>query len=108
VNTSGTVASSRSSSGASLPDPYGGAWERVAEAVLDSEGTLPSEVRRAIARGRDPEHLAPLLRKVRAHAYRIVDADVAGLDTDVVYEAVLAAAFAEGDERRRAALEAIG
>ena len=108
MNTSGTVASSRSSSGASSPDPYAGAWERVTEAVLDSEGTLPSELRRGIAQGRDPEHLAPLLGKVRAHAYRILDADVAGLDTDVVYEAVLAAALGEGDARRREALEAIG
>jgi hypothetical protein len=45
---------------------------------------------------------------VRRHAYRIVDADVAGLEVDVVLEAVLAAAVAEGDERRRAALGAIG
>jgi hypothetical protein len=45
---------------------------------------------------------------VRLHAYRIVDSDVAGLEADVVVEAVLAAALAEGDERRRAALEAIG
>jgi hypothetical protein len=69
---------------------------------------MPAYVRRAIARGDDPAELAPLLAKVRAHAYRIVDADVQGFDTDVVVEAVLAAAFAEGDRRRRAALEAIG
>jgi hypothetical protein len=91
-----------------LPDPYADAWERVSEAVLESEGALPAYVRRAIARGDDPADLAPLLAKVRAHAYRIVDADVEGLDTDVVFEAVLAAALAEGDERRRAALKAIG
>ena len=91
------MASSRSSSGASSPaDPYADAWERVAEAVLESEGALPAYVRRAIARGDDPADLAPLLAKVRAHAYRIVDRDVEGLDTDVVLEAVLAAALARG------------
>ena len=91
-----------------MPDPYADAWERVTEAVLESEGVLPAYVRRAIARGEDPADLAALLAKVRAHAYRIVDADVEGLDTDVVFEAVLAAALAEGDVRRRAALKAIG
>jgi hypothetical protein len=76
--------------------------------VLDSDGALDSAARRAIARGDDPAELAPLLEKVRAHAYRIVDADVDGLDVDVVVESVLAAALGEGDRRRRAALEAIG
>jgi hypothetical protein len=76
--------------------------------VLESEGALPPYVRRGIARGDDPANLAPLLAKVRAHAYRIVDRDVEGLETDVVLEAVLAAALAEGDRRRRAALRAIG
>jgi hypothetical protein len=102
------VASSRSSSDASSPDdPYADAWERVTAAVLESEGSLPAYVRRAIARGEDPADLAPLLEKVRTHAYRIVDADVAGLDPDVVFEGVLAAALAAGEERRRAALKAL-
>jgi hypothetical protein len=101
------VASSRSSFDASSADPYAAAWERVAEAVLESEGSLPAYVRRAIARGEDPAELAPLLEKVRAHAYRIVDGDVEGLDTDVVLEAVLAAALGSGEERRRAALKAL-
>jgi hypothetical protein len=74
-------------------------------AVLESEGALPAYVRRAIARCEDPPDLAPLLAKVRAHAYRIVDRDVEGLEVDVVLEAVLAA---EASPPRRAALEAIG
>jgi len=90
-----------------LTDLYGDAWERVAEAVLESEGSLPAYVRRAVERGEDPPELAPLLDKVRRHAYRIVDEDVAGLDVDVVFEAVLAASLGEGDRRRRAALRAL-
>ena len=100
--------SSASSSGASSADPYAAAWKRVAEAIVTTPGALPEEVRRAIVQGDDPAELAALLDKVRRHAYRIVDRDISGLDTDVVFEAVLAAALAEGDERRRAALEAIG
>jgi hypothetical protein len=102
------AASSRSSSGASSPDPYADAWNRVSEAVLESPGSLQAYVRRAIERGEDPPELAPLLAKVRAHAYRIVDGDVDGLDTDVVFEAVLAAALGSGEKRRQAALKAIG
>jgi hypothetical protein len=103
------AASFRSSSGASSqPDPYADAWDRVAEAVLESTGSLQAYVRRAIARGEDPPDLALLLAKVRTHAYRIVDSDVEGLDTDVVFEAVLAAALGEGERRRQAALKEIG
>ena len=98
------MASSPLSSASSSAD----AWDRVAHAILESEGVLPAYVRRAIARGDDPPELAPLLAKVRLEAYRIVDADVAGLDADTVYEATLAAALAEAERRRLAALKAIG
>ena len=91
-----------------MPDPYAAAWERVTDAIVVTPGALPEEVRQAIVQRDDPAELAVLLDKVRRHAYRIVDGDVAGLDTDVVLEAVLAASLAEGDERRRVALQAIG
>ena len=77
-------------------------------AILATPGALSEDVRHKIVQGNDPAELAALLDKVRRHAYRIVDADVAGLEVDVVLEAVLAAALAESDERRQAALEAIG
>jgi sirohydrochlorin ferrochelatase len=98
------VASSRSSSASSSAE----AWGRVADAILESEGVVPAYVRRAIARGEDPPEYTALLDKVRREAYRIVDADVAGFDADTVYELTLAAALAEADRRRLAALEAIG
>jgi hypothetical protein len=65
-------------------------------------------MRRAVARGEDPPELAALLVKVRREAYKIVDRDVEGLGVDVVLEGVLAAALAEADARRVAALKAIG
>jgi hypothetical protein len=49
----------------------------------------------------------PLLEKVRDCAWRITDADVAGLDADALYEAVLPVAFAAADAKRRRAYEAI-
>ena len=55
----------------------------------------------------DPPELTPLLEKVRDCAWRITDADVAGLDADELYEAVLPVAFAAADEKRRRAHEAI-
>jgi hypothetical protein len=102
------VASSRSSSAGSSPDPYADAWQRVEDAILGAPGALSSDVRRAIAAGGGPAELEPLLEKVRRHAYKVVDADVAGLSDDAAMEAILAAALGAADERRRAALEAIG
>ena len=109
---------------ATLPilNHVGGAWvgSSSGETIVDrnparsdevlGEATVstPEDVRQAIVQRDDPAELAALLDKVRRHAYRIVDGDVAGLDTDVVLEAVLAASLAEGDERRRVALQAIG
>jgi hypothetical protein len=78
------------------------AWAVVVEAILSSP------VAEAAYRGDDPPELAPLLDKVRHDAYRITDADVAGLDPDVVIEATLGAALAVALAERERALEAIG
>jgi hypothetical protein len=93
------VASSRSSSASS--------WARVADAILETPGELPSDVRRAIRAGNDPPQLAALLTKVRERAYAIVDADVAELHADVVIEATLAAALGVALRERERALEAL-
>jgi len=76
-----------SSAGSSQADEL---WRRVGEAV-----GVPGEP-------------TPLLEKVRDCAWRITDADIAGLDADRLYEAVLPVAFAAADEKRRRAYEAIG
>ena len=51
--------------------------------------------------------MTPLLEKVHDTAWEISDADVAGLDADALYEAVLPVAFAAADAKRRRAYEAI-
>lgn len=83
-------------------------WQKVTEGVLGTSGALPTSVRAGIFEGDDPPELAPLLEKVRRHAYTIVDRDVEGLDVDVVVEATLAAALGEALRDRRRALDAIG
>jgi hypothetical protein len=77
-------------------------WNRVAEAILASPLAC------AAYDGQGPPELAPLMDKVRHHAYRIVDADVEGLDPDSVLEATLGAALAVALAERAQALEAIG
>ena len=94
------MASFRSSSASS--------WDSVSVAILESPGVLPPYERRAIFRGEDPPELLALLDKVRTRAYAIVDADVEGMDVDVVIEATLAAALGEALRDRARALEAIG
>jgi hypothetical protein len=88
------------------PDPYAEAWHRVGGAIVTTSGELTEDERRAIAAGGGPP--SPLVDKVRLHAYKIVDADLAGLGDDAAVETILAAALGAADERRRAALEAIG
>jgi hypothetical protein len=83
-------------------------WQPLCEAILGGEGALPPATRCAIFAGDDPPELAPLLDKVRRHAYRIVDADVEALEPDVVVEAALAAALGVALAERRRALEALG
>jgi hypothetical protein len=48
-----------------------------------------------------------LTEKVRVAAWKITDADVAGMSADELYETVLPVAFAAADEKRRRAYEAI-
>ncbi len=80
------ASSSSSSAGSSRADEL---WRRVGAAV-GAAGEM-----------------TPLLEKVRDHAWRITNGDVAGLDADALYEAVLPVAFAVADEKRRRANEAI-
>ncbi len=81
----------------------------VASSSSSSAGSLRAdELWRAVgaAAGLAGE-MTPLLEKVRDTAWEISDADVAGLDADALYEAVLPVAFAAADAKRRRAHEAI-
>jgi hypothetical protein len=80
------ASSSSSSAGSSRADEL---WQRVGEAVGPAG------------------EMTPLLEKVRDCAWRITDRDVAGLDADALYEAVLPVAFAAADEKRRRAHKAV-
>ncbi len=80
------ASSSSSSAGSSRTDAL---WRRVGE-VAGPVGEM-----------------TPLLEKVRDCAWRITDADIAGLGADRLYEAVLPVAFAAAAEKRRRAHEAI-
>ena len=60
-----------------------------------------------------PPELADYLAKVRAHAYKVTDADVerlkeAGLSEDEIFEQTVAAAISEGLRRLDAAAAVIG
>jgi hypothetical protein len=88
-------------------------FRRLEEAVLHSPGTLDPAIRAAIAEERDPpEPLRAYVEKVRRHAYKVTDEDVAalhasGFGEDQIYEATLAAAFGAARKRLERGLSAL-
>jgi hypothetical protein len=85
------------------------------ERVVDGQGTAPAAVRAAAAGTGSaglPESAAPVIDKIRRHASRVTDEDIAslraaGLDEDTIYELTVAAALGVAQRRLTAALEAI-
>jgi alkylhydroperoxidase family enzyme len=81
-------------------------------AVLTGPGTTTPELRQSIAAGRPPEELLVLVEKIRRHAYKVTDADLAALRTrfseDQLFEIVVSAAFGAANDRLRAGLKALG
>lgn len=82
-----------------------------AAAVLRGPGTTSAELRQAVARGEPPEELRALVDKIRRHAYRVTDEDLAALGgrytEDQLFELVVAATFGAAAERLRAGLRAL-
>ena len=83
------------------------------EAVLDGPATTSAQARRDAFAGRAgaPE-LARYVELVRAHAYRVTDADLdglrgAGLDDDAIFELTVAAALGAATERLETGLRAL-
>jgi hypothetical protein len=81
------------------------------KALLNGPGATPPELRQAVARGEPPEDLRLLVEKIRKHAYKVTDEDVAELKgrytEDQLFEIIVAAAFGAADERLRAGLKAL-
>jgi alkylhydroperoxidase family enzyme len=82
--------------------------------VLDGEGQTPAALRRAAAGrgGEVPEELRALVEKIRRHAYRVTDEDVAALKArysdDQLFELVAAAAVGAAFARLDRALALLG
>lgn len=62
-----------------MGDSHGELKDATAAAVLDGPGTTPAALRQAVARGEAPEELRALIDKIRRHAYRVTDEDLAAL-----------------------------
>lgn len=80
-------------------------------AVLKGPGMTSVELRQALARGEPPEDLRGLVEKIRRHAYKVTDEDIAALrgrySEDHVFEIVVATIVGAADERLRAGLRAL-
>ena len=80
-------------------------------AVLDGGGETPSELRRAVAKGEAPPHLAALVEKIRWRAPSVTDADIdelrAHYSDDQLFELIVAATFGAASERLAAARRAL-
>ena len=88
------------------------AVERVRRAVVEWPGELPRDLRKALVSGEPaPPPFETYVEKVRRHAYRVTDAEVAALvdatSEDAVFEATVATAVGEGLRRLEAGLAAI-
>jgi alkylhydroperoxidase family enzyme len=97
-----------------MPQDRDELWRAIESAVLDSPGELPSTTRRAAAGdGEVPVDTSAYVDKVRKHAYRVTDEDVAqlrarGYTEDQLFELTIAASLGAGLARRAAALRAMG
>ena len=87
--------------------------KRFRDAVLTGRARLSPTVRRIAFDGGDPgAETAAFLAKVRQHAYRVTDADIAALraagwNDETIYELTVAAAVGEGQRRLDLGLAAL-
>jgi hypothetical protein len=96
-----------------MPAGHATVFAELRRALLETRGALEAETRLVILGGGGPEELQPYLEKVRRHAYKVVDGDIAALretgwSDDALFEATVAAAVGEGLRRYELAVEAIG
>ena len=80
------------------------------QAVLEGPGTVDGSLRQPVARGEPPPELGALVEKIRDHAYRVTDEDVAALrghySEDQLFELMVAAALGAAEHRLARALAA--
>ena len=87
--------------------------QRLHDAALGADGSLPYETRLALAGGREiPDDLRPYADKVARHAYRVTDDDIAalreaGYDDDAIFEITVVVALGIGLHRRDIGLAAL-
>jgi hypothetical protein len=81
------------------------------KAVLDGPGRTDPSLRQQVALGQPPPDLADVIAKIRAHAYRVTDADVDALratySDDQLFEVIVAAALGAAEHRLQRALAAV-
>jgi hypothetical protein len=88
-------------------DPHASLRDRVYARVLEGEGDADPALRQAAADGSGlPPDLQSLVDKIHRHAYKVTDADIAGVQAkygdDKMFEIVVSAAL--GAARKRLAL----
>ena len=79
--------------------------------MLEHPGHTDPALRQRIAGGDAPPDLAPLVAKIRQHAYRISDADVDALrgtyTEDQLFEIIIAATLGAAEHRLTRAMAAV-
>jgi hypothetical protein len=93
-------------------DPHAELRDRVYASVLDGPGQADSALRHAAADGAGlPAELQTLVHKIRHHAYKVTDEDLAHLtgryDDDQLFEIVVSAALGASRQRLVAGLSAL-
>ena len=85
--------------------------DATARALFGEPATTPRELRLAVASGQPPPALAALVRKIRAGAYTVTDADIDALRGEFgeegLFEIILSATHGMASEQLAAARRAL-
>ena len=94
-----------------MDDRFASFRETTAAALLQGRGSMPDDLRQAIAGGSAPPELMTLVQKIRSRAYTVTDQDVDALrqtcTDDQLFEIIVAAAFGAAQARLTAARRAL-
>ena len=95
-----------------ITDPFATLRDDVFQTVLQGPGETDPSIRHAAAAGSGvPIELQALVEKIRYHAYKVTDEDIARLQTkysdDELFEIIVSAALGASRKRLLAGLEAL-